>query len=121
MFQPHTFVSDFYAVKEKTVRILLFALLGLFVFNHVVELIQHDNKELAAYCCELEEVEELSEFSSRLKTFEPAAVVLFALNLDFFRDLFAHADGKLSRSLQRAFFPHALHVPIYLGKRVVIV
>jgi hypothetical protein len=108
-------------VKEKTTHIFIYIFLGLFVFNHVAELMQHENKELAAYCCELEETEEFSELENRLKAFSPSEIILLTFHTDFFCDLLPKLNGVSTRSVQRAFFPHALHVPIYLDKGVLIV
>lgn len=120
-FHPSTFTLILAALKEKTIHTVIYVFLGLFALNHVAELLQHENKELAVYCCELEEIEEFSELENRLRSFGSTDVVLITFQIDFFRDLSSIVDGISSRSLQRAFFPHLLHVPIYLDKGVLIV
>ena len=107
-------------VKEKSILVILYIFLGVFVFNHVAELIDH-NKDVAAYCCELEEIEEANELEHRLKSLGSFELVLITFHTDFFRDLLPKLDGVTTRSVQRAFFPHSLHVPIYLDKGVIIV
>lgn len=107
-------------VKQKTVFFLLYLFLGVFVFNHVAELIDH-HQETAAYCCELEELEELSELEDRLKSFSASELVFIAFHLDVIRHSLPETDCVWSRSLQRAFFPHSLHVPIYLDKGAILV
>lgn len=90
------------------------------MFNHVTELIDQ-HFETAAYCCELEDVEEISELEDRLKSFEPSAFALLKLHSDFTLELLTSNDVVSSWSLQRTFYPHALHVPIYLDKGVLLV
>lgn len=76
-----------------------------------------DRDDATAFCCEINETEELSEFSSRLRTFEPGHIcfvsILFELNKE---NLFKHSDLLIGRSIARTFSPHSLHVPMYLDK-----
>lgn len=90
------------------------------MFNHVAELIEQ-HFETAAYCCELENVEELNELEDKLRVFEPSVLSSMFLHSHFILEILTNDDVVLSWSLQRTFYPHALHVPIYLDKGVLIV
>jgi hypothetical protein len=109
------------AVREKNVLIILYLFLGVFVFNHVADFIQHHNKEVAAYCCEIEELGELNELENRLRSFDFTGLEFFQFHAEFIRVFCSYVDRVSHLSHQRAFFPHALHVPIYLDKGVLIV
>jgi hypothetical protein len=92
------------------------------MLNLVVDCVSHHDQESSCYCCELNEMEELNEFGSRLRSFDPSELILLSFNSDFFQDLFAHADNSaLKLSCSRAFFPNGLHVPIYKGKCVFLI
>ncbi len=75
-------------------------------------------KESSSYC-EVNEVKEFQEISSRLRVFDPQGFPFVAIHLDLFKNPIASSDNSELRSVgSRAFFPNALHVPIYLGKCV---
>ncbi|MCB0756366.1 MAG: hypothetical protein H6603_08670 [Flavobacteriales bacterium] len=108
-------------MRQKNIFIILYLFLGVFVFNHVADFIQHHNKEVAVYCCEMEELGELNELENKLRSFELAGLELFQFHADFIREFYSDVDRVSNRSHQQAFFPHSLHVPIYLDKGVLLV
>jgi len=84
----------------------------------VQDAVHHPKKESSSYC-EVNEVEEFQEIASRLRIFEPQGFAFVAIYFDLFKNLFASSDSsELCSAGSRAFFPNALHVPIYVGKCV---
>lgn len=109
-------------VKHRSVQLLLFFLLSVFVFDQVAEMMSLDANVAVSVCCELNEVEELSEFGSRLRTFEPTDLCFISVLFDLMKDRsFSDDDLFSKRSLTRTFSPHALHVPIYLDKCAILI
>ncbi|MCB9186329.1 MAG: hypothetical protein H6601_06230 [Flavobacteriales bacterium] len=109
-------------MRNKAIQAFLFLFLSVFVFNQVADYVYHHKKESETFVFEMNEVEELNELNSRLKSFEPSDLLFINLHLDAFRNLFAVSDSSCWNGVGlRLFFPHALHLPIYLQKRVILV
>ena len=104
-------------MRDKFAQLFIFFLVSVFTFNLVADCVSHHNQESSTYCCDLNEVEEVNELESRIRLLEPLDLVVFSVRFNFIQEMFA--DANISASLisrSRAFFPHALHVPIYLDK-----
>lgn len=105
-------------MKRETIQIFIFLFLSVFTFNLVQDVIHLPKKESSSYC-EVNEVEEFQEIGSRLRVFDPQGFAFIAIHFDFLKSLINSFDNsELCASGSRAFFPHAMHVPIYLGKCV---
>ncbi|MCF8276643.1 MAG: hypothetical protein K9J17_07905 [Flavobacteriales bacterium] len=105
-------------MKNKAVQIFLLLFVGVFVFNQVADLVHLHRKDTGSYCCETNEVEEIVEFGSRLRTHDSHSLLLYAFQFNYFSLELLNSENSVLTSVgSRAFFPHAMHVPIYLEKR----
>ncbi|MCF8460373.1 MAG: hypothetical protein K9G46_06590 [Flavobacteriales bacterium] len=105
-------------MRRETIQLFIFLFLSVFIFNLVQDAVHLPKKESSSYC-EVNEVKDFQELGSRLRVFDPQGFLFVAIHLDLFKNLFASSDNsELCSAGSRAFFPNALHVPIYLGKCV---
>ncbi len=83
-------------------------------------MLQH-KQQTGSYCCELTEVEELSELTTRLKPLDLSGFQFSFLNLRRWIQRNSEVDKAGTEILQGSFFPHAQHVPIFLDKCVFLI
>ncbi|MCF8463587.1 MAG: hypothetical protein K9G41_02005 [Flavobacteriales bacterium] len=111
-------------MSKRAVQYFLGLLIVVFGFNLMAEIAHKHNDLDSAYYFESSEAKEKAEteVASRFKNFDPAIWILF--DQYFHYSLASKTVSELSGRLNiqsRAFFPHSLHVPIFLDKCVFLI
>lgn len=87
----------------------------------VADCVQHHKRASEAKCCDVN-VQVQKEFEFRLRTFEPSDRVFSEFEFNFLQYIIAQTEiVETQFNCSCAFFPHTLHVPVYLGKCTIIV
>ena len=109
-------------MKHRSTTFFLFLLLSVFTFNLAVDCVAYHKEDTSSYVCELNEAEELNEIGSRLRSSERPDLIQVNFHFCFIKDMLTETETSVSELFgSSAFFPNALHVPIYKGKCVFLI